>query len=74
MNPLPIGGLSEPFVSRFGAHIVQVTDRRSATLDPKQQREQARNALREQRFEEAYKDWERELRARAYVEMREAPY
>ena len=74
MNPLPIGGLSDPFVSRFGAHIVQVTDRRSATLDPKQQREQARNALREQRFEQAYKDWERELRARAYVEMREAPY
>lgn len=74
MNPLPIGGMSDPFVSRFGAHIVQVTDRRTATLDPKQQREQARNALREQRFEEAYKDWERELRARAYVEMREAPY
>lgn len=74
MNPLPIGGMSDPFVSRFGAHIVQVTDRRAATLDVKQQREQARNALREQRFEEAYKDWERELRARAYVEMREAPY
>ena len=39
----------------------------------KQQREQARNVLREQRFEEAYKDWSSELRARAYVEMREAP-
>lgn len=74
MNPLPIGGMSDPFVSRFGAHIVQVTDRRSATLDVKQQREQARDALRAQRFDEAYKDWERELRARAYVEMREAPY
>ena len=73
MNKLPIGGISEPFLSRFGAHIVQVMDRRSATLDPKQQREQARNVLREQRFEEAYKDWSSELRARAYVEMREAP-
>ena len=31
--------------------------------------------LREQRqIEEAYNDWSRELRARAYVEMREAPY
>lgn len=74
MNPLPIGGISNPFVSRFGAHLVQVLDRRSVTLDAKQQREQARSALREQRFEEAYKDWSRELRARAYVEMREAPY
>ena len=74
MNPLPIGGISNPFVSRFGAHLVQVLDRRSVTLDAKQQREQARSALREQRFEEAYKDWSRELRARAYVEMRESPY
>jgi peptidyl-prolyl cis-trans isomerase SurA len=74
MNALPIGGMSEPFVSRFGAHLVQVLERRSATLDAKQLREQARNVLREQRFEEAYKDWSSELRARAYVEMRDAPY
>jgi peptidyl-prolyl cis-trans isomerase SurA len=74
INPLPIGGMSEPFVTRFGAHLVQVVDRRSETLDAKQQREQARNVLREQRFEEAYNDWSRDLRARAYVEMRDAPY
>ena len=74
MNPLPVGGLSAPFASRFGAHLVQVMDRRSATLDPKQLREQARNALRQQRFEQAYNDWASELRARAYVEMRESPY
>jgi peptidyl-prolyl cis-trans isomerase SurA len=74
MNPLPIGGLSDPFMSRFGAHLVQVTDRRTATLEPKQQREQARNVLREQRFEEAYAEWTRDLRARAYIEMREPPY
>ena len=48
--------------------------RRTVTLDPKQQREQLRNVLREQRYEEAYNDWSRDLRARAYVEMREAPY
>jgi peptidyl-prolyl cis-trans isomerase SurA len=73
MNALPIGGLSEPLISRFGAHLIQVTERRSATLDVKQQREQARNVLREQKFEEAYVEWIRDLRARAYVEMREAP-
>jgi peptidyl-prolyl cis-trans isomerase SurA len=36
-------------------------------------REQARNVLREQKFEEAYVDWVRDLRARAYIEMREPP-
>lgn len=74
MNPLPIGGMSAPFVSRFGAHLLQVTDRRNVTLELKQQREQARNVLREQRFEEAYAEWSRDLRARAYIEMREPPY
>ncbi len=74
MNPLPIGGMADPFVSRFGAHLLQVTDRRNVTLEPKQQREQARNVLREQRFEAAYAEWSRDLRARAYIEMREPPY
>ncbi len=73
MNNLAINGLSEPVVSRFGVHLIQVTDRRSVTLDPKQQREQARNVLRERKFDEAYDEWLRELRARAYIEMREAP-
>lgn len=73
MNALPINGISEPVVSRFGVHLIQVVERRTATLDAKQQREQARNVLREMKFEEAYLEWLRELRARAYVEMREAP-
>ncbi|MFT3664024.1 peptidylprolyl isomerase [Piscinibacter sp.] len=73
MNRLPINGLSEPIVSRFGVHLIQVTERRQTTLDVKQQREQARNILRERKFDEAYDEWLRELRARAYVEMREAP-
>jgi len=73
MNALPLNGLSEPLVSRFGVHLIQVMERREVALDLKQQREQARNVLREQRFEEAYLDWVRDLRARAYIEMREAP-
>jgi peptidyl-prolyl cis-trans isomerase SurA len=73
MNALPVGGLSQPVVSRFGAHLIQVLERRDVAVDPKQLREQARNALREQRFDDAYADWSRDLRARAYVEMREPP-
>ncbi|RQP22371.1 peptidylprolyl isomerase [Piscinibacter terrae] len=73
MNALPIGGISDPLVSRFGVHLIQVIDRRQTTLDPKQQREQAKNVLREQKFDPAYLDWLRDLRARAYIEMREPP-
>jgi len=73
INRLQPGGLSDPVVSRFGVHLIQVLDRRAVTLDPKQQREQARNILREQKFEDAYNDWLRDLRGRAYIEMREPP-
>jgi peptidyl-prolyl cis-trans isomerase SurA len=70
---LDIGGISEPVVTRFGVHLIQVVDRRQVTLDARQQREQARNILREQKFEEAYAEWLRDLRGRAYIEMREPP-
>ena len=73
MNRLAVNGISDPLVSRFGVHLIQVVERRSMSLDVKQQREQARNVLKEQKFEEAYVEWLRELRARAYVEMRDAP-
>ena len=73
MNGLAIGGLSNPVVSRFGVHLIQVVERRNVALDAKQLREQARTALRERKFEAAYAEWVREVRARAYVEFREAP-
>jgi peptidyl-prolyl cis-trans isomerase SurA len=73
MNAMTLNGISEPIVSRFGVHLIQVVARRQTTLDAKQLREQARNALREQKFEDAYTEWLQELRARAYVELREPP-
>lgn len=73
MSALRDGGVSDPVVSRYGVHLIQVLGRREAAVDPRQLRDQARNALREQKFEEAYNEWVRDLRARAYVEMREPP-
>ena len=73
MNRLAPNAVSPPVVSRFGVHLVQVIGRREVKLDRRQQREQARNILREQKFEAAYNDWMRDLRGRAYIEMREPP-
>jgi len=70
---LPVGGLSDPVTTRFGIHLVQVVDRRKITLDNRQLREQARNILREQKFEEAFAEWLRDLRGRSYIEYREPP-
>ncbi len=73
MNALAVGGISAPVLSRFGVHLIQVLERREVALDVRQLREQARNVLREQKFEQAYIDWAKELRARAYVELRDPP-
>jgi peptidyl-prolyl cis-trans isomerase SurA len=73
MNRLPLGGISPPVASRFGLHLIQVLERRKATLDPKDVREQARARLRESKFESTYLEWAKELRLRAYVELREPP-
>jgi peptidyl-prolyl cis-trans isomerase SurA len=71
MNALPLGGISGPVVSRFGVHLIQVLERRSVEVEMKQLREQARNALREQKYDEAYQEWVKDLRSKAFVEVRE---
>ena len=73
MNRLQPGQLSDPLVSRFGVHIMEVTERRRVAVPEKEQRDMARAALREQRLDEAYERWVEEVRGRAYVEMREPP-
>jgi peptidyl-prolyl cis-trans isomerase SurA len=73
MNRLANGQISEPLVSRFGVHLVQLVERRQNTLSPREQRELARNALKEKKAEEAFTTWAQDVRARAYVEMREPP-
>jgi len=73
MSRLAPGQLSEPLVSRFGVHLIQVQERRQVPLSAREQREWVRNLLREQKAEQAYETWVRELRARAYIEYREPP-
>ena len=70
---LQAGEISQPIVSRFGVHLIQLIERREVKLTDAQKREAARSGLRERRFESTYEDWARELRAAAWVEMRDAP-
>jgi peptidyl-prolyl cis-trans isomerase SurA len=73
MNKLSPGQVGDPLVSRFGVHLIQVIERREAPLSLREQQDMARNILREKKFEEAYKSWQREVRGRAFVEYRESP-
>lgn len=73
MNRLAPGEVSDPVVSRFGVHLIQLLERRKATLTKAQQRDAVRALLREKKYDDAYRTWAQELRGRTYVELREPP-
>jgi peptidyl-prolyl cis-trans isomerase SurA len=73
MNQLAPGEVSEPLLSRFGLHLIQLLERRQAKLSEAEQRESVRALLREKKRDEAAQTWTQELRGRAYVELRQQP-
>jgi peptidyl-prolyl cis-trans isomerase SurA len=73
MRQLAIGQVSDPVVSRFGVHLIQVLARRDAALSEREMRDIVRNNLRDKKFEETYQLWVQEVRGRAYVEYRDPP-
>jgi peptidyl-prolyl cis-trans isomerase SurA len=73
LNSLAPGQIADPVMTRFGMHLIQLLERRQATLTQREQREIARNLLREKKLDEAYVQWAQEVRGRAYVEFREPP-
>lgn len=69
MNLLAPGEISEPVRTPFGYHIIQVQERRKQDMTQEAARFKARQEIRTRKAEEAYDDWVRELRDRAYVEL-----
>lgn len=70
MDALKLKEISQPIQSPFGFHLIQVLDRRVEGATAERQRQAARQVLRERKSEEAYQDWLRQMRDRAYVEYR----
>ena len=73
MDNLNVNQISDPVATRFGLHLIRVTGRREQVLTAAEQRQVARNMLREKKGQEAYETWAKEIRDRAYVEYRDPP-
>jgi peptidyl-prolyl cis-trans isomerase SurA len=70
MDSLKPNEVSTPVQSPFGWHLIQVLERRDQDVTQERKRLDARRAIRERKSEEAFEDWVRQQRDRAYVEYR----
>lgn len=70
MDALKVKEFSPVVQSPFGMHLIQVLERRQRDVSAERQRAAARQALRERKLDDAYQDWLRQIRDRAYVEVR----
>jgi peptidyl-prolyl cis-trans isomerase SurA len=70
MDSLKPDEVSMPVQSPFGWHLIQVLERRDQDVTQERKRLEARRAIRERKSEEAFEDWVRQQRDRAYVEYR----
>ena len=70
MNALAPGEISSIIKTQFGLHVLQVIERRNQDMSKEAARIKARQEIRARKSDEAYQDWVRELRDRAFVELR----
>jgi len=64
------GELSQPFQSPYGWHILEVLGRRATDTSEEFREQQARNLLRNRRYDEELQAWLRQIRDEAYVEIK----
>jgi peptidyl-prolyl cis-trans isomerase SurA len=70
MNALRDNEVSQPVQSPFGWHLIQVLERRSEEMSEDRKKLTARQTIRARKADEAYQDWVRQTRDRAFVESR----
>ena len=68
MDKLSPGELSQPVETPFGAHLIQVLERRAQDVTQDRLRAAARQQIHARKADQRYEQWVRQLRDEAYVE------
>jgi peptidyl-prolyl cis-trans isomerase SurA len=71
MSSIELKEVSAPFLSQFGWHILQVTERRNEDFSDTIMRNRAQNLLRQRKYEEELQVWLQEIRDEAFIEIKE---
>lgn len=70
MDDTPIGQISPAVRSSLGWHIILVEDRRQQDVTDAWRRHLARNILHQRQYEDELEAWLQEIRAQAYIEIK----
>ncbi|WP_288417177.1 peptidylprolyl isomerase [uncultured Acinetobacter sp.] len=71
MKNTPVGQISQPFQTQYGWHILEVTGVREKDMTQEYQERMARQILGERQFDSELDSWLREVRAHAYVQIKD---
>ena len=71
MDSLSLNVVSQPIQTQFGWHLIEVLQRRKEDVTQEKQKLRAKIEIRERKADEAYQEFVRQLRDRAYVEFKQ---
>jgi peptidyl-prolyl cis-trans isomerase SurA len=70
VSQLEVGQLSQPFRTEGGWHIIELLDTRQVDRTDDMRRRRAEQSIRNRKGQEEIENWVRQLRSRAYVDIR----
>lgn len=70
MDALQIGEISQPVVSQYGVHLIQLQERRKIDVSEQKRRDTIRQEIGRRKAAEKYEQFLKQLKTRAYIDYR----
>ena len=70
MDALQVGEISQPVVSQFGVHLIQLEERRKIDVSEQKRRDAVRQEIGKRKVAEKYDQFLKQLKSGAYIDYR----